>query len=215
MQKIKAVIFDLDGTLANTIPLCIEALRQAVEPLVKRPLSDEEIMATFGPTEEGSVRSLAPADYKKGTADFLHYYKTLHGMCNQPFEGMNDLLSTLQNKGVRLALATGKGKESTVITLQHFGFTRYFNCIETGSPTGSRKAEAIGIILDTLGDIQKEEAIYVGDSPADIKDSRKAGIAVVAAAWAATAKKEKLKALQPDELFDTIEDFASWLYPRV
>lgn len=50
MQKIKGVIFDLDGTLANTLPLCIQAFRQSVEPLTLQPLSDEEIIATFGPS---------------------------------------------------------------------------------------------------------------------------------------------------------------------
>ena len=45
MQKIKAVIFDLDGTLANTLPLCIRAFREAVSPLIQRPLTDEEIIA--------------------------------------------------------------------------------------------------------------------------------------------------------------------------
>ncbi len=70
MNLIKAVIFDFDGTLANTIPLCIEAFRKAVEPIVQRPLSDEEIMSTFGPDEEGSIRKLAPQHYEEATADF-------------------------------------------------------------------------------------------------------------------------------------------------
>ena len=60
MKKIKAVIFDIDGTLANTIPLIIKAYRQAVEPLVHRSLTDDEIVATFGPSEEGSVRAMVP-----------------------------------------------------------------------------------------------------------------------------------------------------------
>ncbi len=49
MKKIKAVIFDLDGTLADTLPLCIQAFRQSVEPLIKRSISDDDIIATFGP----------------------------------------------------------------------------------------------------------------------------------------------------------------------
>jgi phosphoglycolate phosphatase/pyrophosphatase PpaX len=54
MQKIKAVIFDLDGTVANTLPLCIQAFRQSIEPLIKRSVSDAEIIGTFGPSEEGT-----------------------------------------------------------------------------------------------------------------------------------------------------------------
>ena len=75
MKKFKAVIFDIDGTLANTIPLIINAYRKAVEPIINKPLSDDEITATFGPDEEGSIKSIAPDNYKKGTADFIHLYK--------------------------------------------------------------------------------------------------------------------------------------------
>jgi beta-phosphoglucomutase-like phosphatase (HAD superfamily) len=59
-MKIEAVIFDLDGTIANTLPLCIAAFRKSIEPLLQASISDEEIIATFGPSEEGTIRKLIP-----------------------------------------------------------------------------------------------------------------------------------------------------------
>ena len=215
MQKIKAVIFDLDGTLANTLPLCIQAFKSAVEPLISRSLSDADIVATFGPSEEGTIMALAPDAYDKGVTDYLQFYKALHHMCPDPFEGIKELLKTLTNKGVRMAMVTGKGKHSTEISLQQFKLMRFFQFIETGSPKGARKADGIRIILNSLHDIKTEEIIYVGDAPNDIIASKEAGIAVVAAAWAKTAEPEALKALQPDELFYTIADFTAWLYQRI
>lgn len=215
MKKIKAVIFDIDGTLANTIPLIIQAYRKAVEPLVHRPLSDDEIVATFGPSEEGSIRAIAPHDYKKGTADFLRIYQELHNMCPAPFDGIIELLNTLRSKGVKVAIATGKGKESSDISLECFKLTGFFDRIETGSPQGSRKIDAINLILDSWSSIGKEEVIYVGDSPGDIRESHEAGIAAVAAAWAETAKPDKLKETQPNEIFFTVQDFAKWLYAKI
>lgn len=214
MQNIKAVIFDIDGTLANTIPLIIKAYRIAVEPLVHRPLSDDEIVATFGPNEEGSIRSIAPDNYKKGTADFLRLYKELHDMCQHPFDGIEELLTTLKSKGVKLAIATGKGKETIDFSLQRFNLTGFFNKIEAGSPNGSRKIEAIHLILNSFS-LKKEEVIYIGDSAGDITESREAGIGVVAAAWAETAKVDKLKEVQPNEIFYTVSDFSKWLYARI
>lgn len=211
MQKIKAVIFDIDGTLANTIPLIIQAYRQAVEPLVHLPLSDDEIVATFGPSEEGSIRAIAPDDYKKGTTDFLRIYKELHNMCPHPFDGITELLNALKSKRVKLAIATGKGKETIDISLQCFNLTGFFDRIEPGSPDGSRKIEAINLILNSWPAIEKDEVIYVGDSPGDITESHEVGIAAVAAAWAETAKRDKLKETQPDEIFYTVEDFSKWL----
>ena len=121
MEKIKAVIFDLDGTLANTLPLCIQAFRQSVEPLINRSISDAEIIATFGPSEEGTIMALAPNHYDKGVSDYLYYYENLHEMCPVPFDGIKDVLQTLKNKGIRIAMVTGKGKDSTDISLRIYG----------------------------------------------------------------------------------------------
>ena len=122
MQTIKAVIFDIDGTLANTVPLCVQAFRQAMEPQLQRHLSDEEIIASFGPDEEGTIESFKPGDSKKALADFMHYYQSLHtAMCPSPFDGIKDLLETLKQKGMRLAIATGKGEDTIAISLKQFG----------------------------------------------------------------------------------------------
>ncbi len=215
MQKIKAVIFDLDGTIANTLPLCIHAFRQSIEPLINRSVSDAEIIATFGPSEEGTIMALAPHYYDKGVADYLHFYESLHHMCAEPFEGIPDLLATLKNKGVLIAMVTGKGKYSTDISLRYLKLAHYFEVNETGAPGGPRKAEGIQLILGMLGDIKKDEIIYVGDASSDIIASRKVGVPVVAAAWAETAEPKKLKELNPDELFYTITDFTHWLYDKI
>lgn len=214
MDKIKAVIFDLDGTLAGTLPLCIQAFRQALEPLINHSISDAEIIATFGPSEEGTIMALAPDQYDKGVTDYLDYYKNLHEMVQAPFDGMKEILQTLRSKGIRIAMVTGKGKRSTDISLNHFELTHFFEIIETGSPKGARKAEGIQLVLDRFSDIRKDEIIYVGDAPGDIIASRKSGIPVVAAAWADTAEPERLKELQPNELFYTIKDFSDWLFEK-
>ena len=215
MAKIKAVIFDLDGTIANTLPLCIEAFRQSVEPLINRSISDAEIIATFGPSEEGTIMALAPDYYDKGVADYLQFYESLHDMCPVPFAGIKEVLQTLKNKEVRIAMVTGKGKHSTDISLKHFELTHFFEIIETGSLKGARKAEGIQLILDLWSDIQKEEVVYIGDAPSDITASRKVGIPVIAAAWADTSEPEKLKELKPDILFYTITSFSSWLSENI
>lgn len=215
MQKIKAAIFDLDGTLANTLPLCIEAFRKSVEPLINRSISDAEIIATFGPSEEGTIMALAPNHYDKAVSDYLQFYESLHEMCPVPFNGIKEILEILKNKAVHISMVTGKGKYSTDISLKYFELTHFFEMIETGSPKGARKAEGIQLILDRLIDLKKEEIIYVGDAPSDIIASRKVGVPVIAAAWAETSEPEKLKELKPDELFYTIKDFKNWLAGKI
>jgi HAD superfamily hydrolase (TIGR01549 family) len=210
---IAGIIFDLDGTLGDTLPLCIKAFRQAIEPLAARTLTDEEIIATFGPSEEGTIRLLIPDHYEEALTAYLQGYTAMHDLCPTPFPGIPELLNSLRKKGVRLALVTGKGPKSTVISLERFGLNDFFTQVETGSPAGPVKAEKITTVLQAWKEIPKSQVIYVGDAPSDITASRQAGIAVVAAAWAPTAGPKRLQALHPDKLFYTVEAFRQWVEP--
>jgi phosphoglycolate phosphatase-like HAD superfamily hydrolase len=212
---IKGIIFDLDGTLANTLPLCIAAFRKSVEPLAGRALSDEEIIATFGPSEEGTIRLLLPDHYEQGMAGYLQHYALLHGMCPEPFPGIPELLNLLQEKGILIGMVTGKGPHSTVISLDRFSLRHFFEHVETGSSAGPVKAEGIAAILARWKDLDKQQVLYVGDAPGDVVASRKAGVAVAGAAWAETAEPGKLRAAQPDEIFYRIDDFKAWVLERV
>jgi len=212
MLSIKGLIFDLDGTVANTLPLCVEAFRRAIEPHLNRSVSDEEIIATFGPSEEGTIRALAPDHYDQAVRDYLQFYETLHdGICPDPFEGIKELLAFLRDRSIRIAMVTGKGVHSTDISLQKFDIRPFFEIIETGSPHGPRKVEGIQKVLAQWKDIKKEEVFYIGDFTADMEAGRKAGVPVIAAAWAETARPEELMRLHPDHLFYHIRDFAKWL----
>mgnify|MGYP005810461665 FL=1 len=211
---LKAVIFDLDGTVGNTLPLCIAAFRKAVEPLAGKKLSDAEIAATFGPSEEGTIRALIPQHYDEGVAVFLKAYEALHGLCPRPFDGMAELLRRLKEKGIVVALVTGKGAASCRITLERFGLTDCFDAVETGSPAGPRKEAGIRAVLQRFG-LEPAEALYVGDAPGDATASRKTGVPMVAAAWAPTADVPALRAAAPDELFTSVEALSDWLEGRI
>lgn len=207
----KVVIFDLDGTIGNTLPLCIEAFRHSVETLSGKSISDEEIIATFGPSEEGSILKLIPNAYEKGVADYLCWYEQLHDMCPKAFDGIPELITELKGRGVQLAMVTGKGVHSTRISLQRFGMSDCFDIVETGHSKGPRKEEGLRSVLYFYTGIDKKEVLYVGDAPSDILACQHTGIAIAAAAWADTACPEKLLELKPDVLFYSISEFSDWL----
>lgn len=121
---IKTAIFDFDGTLADTIPLCREAFRRAIQKLDGRILTDEEIERQFGPDDLGVIQKLIPGKpelHERGRELFIHYYRKLHAdLAPAPFPGTAELLSTLRNLGIRLAMVTGKRLESAEISLQFF-----------------------------------------------------------------------------------------------
>ncbi|TWI45841.1 phosphoglycolate phosphatase-like HAD superfamily hydrolase [Pseudoduganella flava] len=208
----RAVLFDLDGTLADTIPLCIAAFRATLEPQLG-PLTDEQIVAAFGPDEEGVIRTLAPGYQGDGVATFLQHYETQHALCPAPFPGIAPLLRELRERGVRLGLVTGKGAGSTRLSLRRFGLD-LFDVIETGSPHGSRKAEALRHTL-AQWDVPAAAAVYIGDAPTDVTIARDVGLAAVAAAWAGTAEVDALQATAPDLLATSVDALHTWLLARL
>lgn len=212
--KLRGVIFDLDGTIANTLPLGIAAFRCAIEPLAGRTLTNGEIVATFGPSEEGTIRALAPDHYERGLADYLRHYEALHDVCPDVFPEMRDLLTHLKARGVRLGMVTGKGAKSAWFSLRRFGMETVFDPVETGDPTGPRKVEGIRRIL-AQWKMEQSEAAYVGDSPTDVTAAREAGIAVIGAGWSETTDRALLAVEKPDALALTVSDLKSWLEDRV
>jgi phosphoglycolate phosphatase/pyrophosphatase PpaX len=209
-MKFKTVIFDLDGTIADTLPLCIAAFKKSVEPYLQHAISDEEIIATFGPSEEGTIRKLIPEHEEAGVEDYLRHYENLHPACPAPFTGITDLLESLKSAGVQLAMVTGKGKRSTQLSLKQFGLEQYFQILETGSPQGPNKVNGIRNILNRLN-TTAGESIYIGDAPSDIRYCKEIGIPIAAAAWASTTNGEDLALLKPDWMFYTVEAFKTWI----
>ena len=206
---IKTAIFDFDGTLADTIPLCREAFRRAVRELDGRTLTDEEIERQFGPDDLGANQRLLPGKpelHEKGRELFLRYYHALHPeLAPTPFPGAAGLLHALRSRGIRLAMVTGKRLESAEISLQFFHLAEFFPILETGSPEGGVKPDRIRRALDRL-DSSAGEAIYIGDSPTDVDACRAVPIRILAAGWAAEADVKGLEERKPDYLLTRFED---------
>lgn len=90
---IKMVAFDLDGTICDSIPLCIEAFMKAVTPYADHELTEKEIINTFGLNEIGMVKAVVKKDWENALNDFYNYYEELHDMCAEPFEGIYELIA--------------------------------------------------------------------------------------------------------------------------
>lgn len=212
---VRGVIFDLDGTLADTLPICYTAFRQAFLPYTGRSYTNEEIAALFGPSEEGAIRKVVPDRAEECLQLFLKEYEQAHGECRAPFPGLLDALELIRSRGGRTAVVTGKGPHSAAISLRMIGLDGRFDILEAGSPEGGVKAEAIGRVLERWGDVSAAETAYVGDVASDVTAARKAGVLPLSAAWAATADLKALAAASPHALFEDVESFQQWLDQRL
>lgn len=208
---IKLAAFDLDGTIGETVPMCIRAFKQAVTPYTGRTLSEREITQTFGLNEAGMIKAVAGERWQEALQDFYPVYEKMHEECPAPYEGICELINILKADGVLVALITGKGEKSCRITLEKFGMQDLFCSVKTGAEDRPNKAEAIEELLDAY-DVSKDEFYYIGDAVSDVTACRKAGVTCLSAAWATTADISGLEEANPSKVFFSIQDLSHFLH---
>jgi phosphoglycolate phosphatase/pyrophosphatase PpaX len=207
---LQGVIFDLDGTLADTLDVCIEAFQFAIKAHTGEQLSPAKVVALWGPTEEGVLREAVGPEWEESVETFLSEYERLHVSVPEPFPGILELLNHLRSVGIPAAVVTGKGPRSAQISLEVLGIEDAFDAVEAGSIDGAIKAQKISHILDQW-DVPPAAVAYVGDHPHDAVEAHKAGTMAVAAAWSHHTDVEALRRSGPDEYFDSSQEFAAWL----
>ena len=88
---IKLIAFDLDGTIGDTVPMCIRAFEKAVSPYAGHTLSEREITQTFGLNEVGMIKKVAGEKWREALHDFYPVYEEMHQSCPSPYEGIREL----------------------------------------------------------------------------------------------------------------------------
>lgn len=209
-MPLQGVIFDLDGTVGDTLPVCFVAFREVFHSYLNRTYNDKEIRAMFGPTEEGMIQQAVPGRFEEAFAAYLAAYERAHAICPEPFPGIRQVIEALERHGVRRAIVTGKGPRSAAISLRVLGLAGSFERVEAGSPDGNVKPKKMRRVIEAWG-VDPAAVACVGDAPSDIRAAREIGAIPLAAAWASTADYEVLRALGPQETFRHVEEFLDWI----
>lgn len=211
---IKMVAFDFDGTIADTIPMCIEAFKKAISPYAGHKLTKYEILETFGLSEIGMVKAVVKDNWKSALQDFYFYYEEMHNNCSEPFQEVCDLIKYLKEENVIVALITGKGQKSCDISLKKLGMENYFSDIMVGNETGFNKAESISKLLKKYS-IKSDEFYYVGDALSDVTACREAGVTCLSAAWSDSAQLKELKKINHSYIFNNIFSLKTFLESKL
>jgi pyrophosphatase PpaX len=210
MNGIDGVIFDLDGTLADTMSVCLQAFQETLQYYSGSCISLDELYPMFGPSEEGILRLLLPDQGTEAYQRYLASYLKFHQDCTNLFPGIDDLLDVLSSIGVRTAIATGKSPETAEISMQALGLTSRVERLETGFIDRGDKPELIRRIL-TEWKMPPSRAAYVGDVLSDLHAAEQVGVLPIGAAWAATSP---LRGIEPQDgwlLFEQVYDLAAWI----
>ncbi len=204
------VIFDLDGTLGDTLPVCFAAFGDTFATFLGIDYTDAEIRAMFGPTEEGMFAERIPDAAGEALAHYLDGYAANHHLCPKPFDGIDELLDALDDRSVPVAVVTGKGPHSTRISLEKWGLAGRFERVEPGGDHGPIKAERMAAVVEGWA-VDPATVVAVGDVPGDVTAGRLAGVVPVAAAWSPLVDRVALEAARPEAVFDDVRDLQGWL----
>ncbi len=210
----RAAIFDLDGTLADTFAHLADCFATALAPRLGRRLVPAEVYATFGPgagTEVAILAAFAGGPHPDVVERFFECYELEHAQRVRLFPGIAELLCIARERGVRLGVLTGKGRRATEITLRALGVLHLLDVVVSGEEAPRPKPDPRGLLLALSRlDATPAEAIFVGDSTADVGAGRAAGVATVLARWNGESPELRAAAgLCPDHVADHVSE----LYP--
>ena len=209
---LKLLIFDLDGTLADTSLDIADAVNHAVEPLGKSPYSVEEIKAMVGSGLTNLMRSLIPPESSIPEENiikrFLEYYSE-HLLDNT--KAYPHVKETLLKMGgdYKKAVISNKREGFSREILEGIGILRFFDIVLGSDSVSEQKPSPVPLleVMKRFG-AAKDEAVMIGDSSYDIEAARAAGIKVIAVTYGFRSR-ESLK--NADYLIDKFDELLNIL----
>lgn len=185
---INTVVFDMDGTVLNTLDDLTDAVNYVFSKFDLPPRSQEEYRKFFGNGIGYAMKCAAP----EGTPDslfdkmipvFREYYDKHCLDKTRPYDGILELMKALKDKGYKMAIVSNK-IDSAVKELNERFFSEYVT-VAIGEKAGIKRKPAADTVLAALDELgsSRDEAIYVGDSEVDLQTARNSGLSCIAVLW--------------------------------
>lgn len=212
-MKVNAVLFDLDGTLLDTIDLLLASVRWAFRDWPGRVPTTEEWIAGIGTPLESQMRVYAADNQDLATLinGYREYQRAHHDELTRAYTDAIETVADLHRTGYRMGVVTSKASDIANRSLAFVGLDRYLDVVVGYDATDRHKPDPqpVRYALDAL-QAPPSEAVFVGDSPHDMFAGNAAGVTTVGALWG-PFPRSALSAASPRYYLDRIRDLPALL----
>ncbi|MBQ8293701.1 MAG: HAD-IIIA family hydrolase [Bacilli bacterium] len=215
-KSYKLVIFDLDGTILNTLDDLADSLNAVFKMIGYQKRTVDEVRSFVGNgvmklIERAVPKDTSKEDILKTFKMFSEYYQAHCAIKTKPYDGIIEMLHALKEKGCKIAVASNK-IHPAVVSLCNDYYPGLVDVAVGDDPIRPKKPHPamVNYVLDKLN-ISKENTLYVGDSDVDVLTAKNAGIDCVAVDWGFRTKEFLIQSgagliiSNPQELIDIIE----------
>ena len=200
MPEFKAYIFDLDGTLIDSLADIAESINRMLDARGYPRCEKDVFKQMVGDGMEKLVERALPEDarseelIKACTAEYRALYDELWNDQTRPYEGVVEVLTTLKAGGAKLGVISNKAHRFTLPMTQHFFGTAMFDYILGQRDEVPRKPDAAaGREMATFLGLQASEMAYIGDSGIDMAFAKNSGMRAVGVRWGFRTEKELIE----------------------
>jgi pyrophosphatase PpaX len=206
----RGVLFDLDGTLADTVELILLSYRHTMRAHLGEAPPDERWLSTMGTPLRDQLRAFArsASEAEAMLETYTTFQRTVHDQMVKPFPGAREVLKALRSRGCRVGVVTSKREAVAVRTLAVCGLDAAVEALVCAEHVqrGKPDPEAVYLALAALGlGDDANQVVFVGDSPWDLRAGRAAGTRTAAVCWGACTL-ETLSLETPDYVLERLDE---------
>ena len=207
-MRYRVILFDLDGTLIDSGPIIIASMRHASVTVLGREPDEELVRAAIGgPGLIAQMRDLDPDRVDELVDVYRAHNEPLHATL-EAFDGVPELLLELRSRGHRARDRDGETRRDRAARVRAPAVLRELTDVLVGADDTERHKPDPDPVLEALRRVgaTPDEAVYVGDSPFDIRAGKAAGAVAIAVGWGGIHPDERLLAEEPDALVQHPEE---------
>lgn len=208
MSRIKAVLFDFDGTIMDTNAIILSSWKHTFNTVLGVDPDKDAIVASFGEPLEETMRKFFPGrDTERMVETYRNYQRSIYKEEIRMFPGCAETMQELKRRGFKLGVVTSRLWSSTRQGLYKFGMEHLLDAVVSAEDTDIHKPDPEPCLL-CLRRLQTsaDEAIMVGDSAFDILCARNAGVKSALVSWSISVSEKQRRELAPDHYIQKASD---------